>query len=387
MVARDLVLFLGAGFSRDAGLPLMREFSDLSVQTQPGLERFPGYAGDLLREAKQTYGEFRSWCELSGLGDFDWNNVEDVFGVAEVLHKTGLERLKLSHRELPIEQVIREIELWIWKTYHQLPIKRGERARALPVDRVPYEKLFSLLRDLDLAERTTVVTTNYDIVVEYECFLHDIRCGYPTEWDSRFSAGHGSEFFVDNSRLEPPGPIVCKLHGSINFFRGVGRTSSGIAIAADLGDGRNIGPSGGNSFKDEPAIVAVGAIELLHKRYGPTAVPAIVPPSYAKLGQEIWLRDMWGAAMRALTEAREIIFIGYSLPRSDGFIRSLLAGVAARRSHTTPLKATVIDPCAAVRKRYEKMFHAIEFDYDLEFADAMKKEIPRVLERLAHLQA
>ncbi|MDW7761107.1 MAG: SIR2 family protein [Acidobacteriota bacterium] len=385
MMARDLVLFLGAGFSLDAGLPLMRDFSELSVKTQPGLESRRGYVGELLREAKHIYGEFRNWCMSSGLGGFDWNNVEDVFGVAEVLHKTGIERLTLGHRELPIAYIIQNIELWIWKTYHQLQIKRNEPPRALPVDRDPYKKLFLMLRDLNLAYRTTVVTTNYDIVVEYECFLHGILCGYPTKWDSNFSAGYGSDLFVDKSQLNPPGPIVSKLHGSINFFKGIGGMSRGIAIAADLGDGRDIGSSRGSFFKNEPAVVAVGAIELLHERYGRKASPAILPPSYAKLRREPWLTDMWRTALSALTDAREVIFIGYSLPPSDGFIRSLLAGVAARRSHTTPLNVTVIDCSKDVRKRYVKMFGAIKPCRHLKFADAIKTEIPRVLERLAHL--
>ena len=65
-------------------------------------------------------------------------------------------------------------------------------------------------------------------------------------------------------------------------------------------------------------------------------MPAIIPPTYAKLQRQPWLRRTWNRAFRAIKEAKLLIFIGYSMPESDGFMRAMIQGALAARSDPDP---------------------------------------------------
>jgi anaerobic selenocysteine-containing dehydrogenase len=114
------------------------------------------------------------------------------------------------------------------------------------------------------------------------------------------------------------------------------------------------------------------------------AQPAIVPPSYAKLHQRPWLSQTWGMAAAALGSAKTVIFIGYSLPRTDGALRALLVGSrilaasSARRQ-----RVVVIDTSRRVRAEYRKLYHAIEPGIAMSFARGMQRVIPDVLKQAA----
>ena len=379
-----LVLFLGAGFSWDARLPLMSEFGPQSVRTQPGVPRNAGtYAsGPMIEEARQTYVAFEALCRGSGLlSDRDWQNVEDVFGVAEVLKYAGVPLVDLDGQEIEIDVLLARIKIWIWKTYQQLPVKRGEERPEAKPNREPYWKLFRALRDAGLAPHTTIVTTNYDIVVEYFGYLTDIKVHYPFAWDPSFGVTNSRSHFVAEPGDSRAGPVLCKLHGSINYFQGSGGF---FGVTADLGDGREpVGRMGPSGFKDEPTIAMYDAIATVQKKV-PGALPAIVPPSYAKLDESAWLRAAWKRAAEDLAAAERIVFIGYSMPRTDGFMRGMLVGSCLGRARRIP-RVVVIDTCDDVIEEYDRIFHKIEPGYTMAFARAVDDILPAVLAEAAGL--
>lgn len=377
-----LVLFLGAGFSWDAKLPLMSDFGPKSVSTQPGVPRNAGTyeSGPMIEEARQCYMAFEALCKNSGLlRNRDWENVEEVFGVAEVLKYSGIPSVELNGRTVELDALIGHIQVWIWKTYQQLPVKRGQERAEAKSNREPYRKLFRALRDLDLASRTTIITTNYDIVVEYFAYLTDIRVCYPFNWDPSFGVTGSSARFVAEPGAPQTGPVLCKLHGSVNYFES---PAGFFGVAADLGDGKErVGRTGPASFKDEPTIAMYDAIATVRRKQ-PGVYPAIVPPSHAKLADTQWLRATWGRAAKDLAAAETIVFIGYSMPRTDGFIRAMLAGSFLGRGGKTP-DVVVIDTCDHVLRQYDHIFHKTRPGRRMAFAEAVDDVLPTVLAEAA----
>ena len=82
MNERDIVLFLGAGFSKDAGLPIMRKFGEASDKEYKSLLKHtypetPSFrnAAPMLREAGLTFQHFQEFCKrASTLSCDDVNN-------------------------------------------------------------------------------------------------------------------------------------------------------------------------------------------------------------------------------------------------------------------------------------------------------------------------
>ncbi|MBU0717168.1 MAG: hypothetical protein KJ749_02885 [Planctomycetes bacterium] len=135
--------------------------------------------------------------------------------------------------------------------------------------------------------------------------------------------------------------MLCKLHGSLNWFETDG------------------------SIKVEDRVV-----ELPHSRiknyYWPAvgnekyhnpggAAPLIVPPTYFKHRSTQALQDVWQTAYEALRECEKLVFIGYSFPDSDSHMPYFLASALADNVDLT--KVTVIDPMASdIAHRIEQRF-------------------------------
>jgi hypothetical protein len=176
--------------------------------------------------------------------------------------------------------------------------------------------------------------------------------------------------FVEFCEHDPNALVLCKLHGSVNFFDTVCSDQPRLRVCIDtIQAGKKIGGSRIPTYhppadsmhdpekcKCRPAIFAQDAIWSLRERYGKTLFPAIVPPTYAKLQGQPWLRPIWHAAFQAIEAARAIVFIGYSLPPSDGFMRAIFQGALASRQGIGPA-VYVVDPSECVFQRYAQLFH------------------------------
>jgi len=259
---RDTVLFLGAGFSCDAGLPLMTEAGDPSRKDNENLPKHASaphnsplfrYAAPMLVESTEVLRKFQQFCEQSPtLRDTDVENVENVFCIAEAMSESGLNHIELDNQEYKINEIVRHIQIWLWKVYHQLPIYKKEKAE--------YEKFFDSLLESGISNNFAVITTNYDLVFEYLSWKKNVLSYYPLEESGSISLGGGTEPYVyingqDDNNTK--GPLLCKLHGSINYFQ----NSSGsdkLYVADLLGGDKHVGKSG--RWKNELAILAVDAI-------------------------------------------------------------------------------------------------------------------------------
>lgn len=152
--------------------------------------------------------------------------------------------------------------------------------------------------------------------------------------------------------------MVCKLHGSVNYFKKLKSNTFGIchdvAFPGDkIGESRIPPPK-------RPAIFALDSLWALRDK-NPDLEPMIIPPTYAKLEQETWLVSTWNKAIAALRDAKVIFFIGYSMPETDGFIKAMLQAAFTLRKKSDKLHIHIVDPDKdnEVFGKYRKIFEWI----------------------------
>jgi len=390
---RDIVLFLGAGFSRDAALPLITEAGDPSRKDNEDLLKHAKNrsrnAAETLIQSTEIFRQFQRFCKQSPtLRDTDVENVENIFCIAEAMSESGLNHIELDNREYEINELIRHIRIWFWKIYHQLPLIDKKREKEVHSD--VYERFFKALLESKAITNVAVITTNYDLVFEYLSFCkYKMPCYYPlnSEESESICLGGGTKPFAyidGQDDKNTKGPLLCKLHGSINYFQD-GSDSDILYVANLLGGGKPIGKSGDKYWKDKPAILAVDAISDIWQDYGNNLSPAIITPTYAKLTRQNWLRNIWYTALHILSKAKKIIFIGYRMPDSDGFMRALIhsaLAIRASRPNFIPPQVFVIDPSPNTHQRYQELFHeTYKLLSPLPFSEATKSVIPEILQR------
>ena len=85
---------------------------------------------------------------------------------------------------------------------------------------------------------------------------------------------------------------------------------------------------------------------------GHSCDPVIVPPTWNKAEYQ-QIANVWKHAGLHLSEAENIIVIGYSLPETDQFFRYLFA--LGTIGDARPQRFWVVDPDADVAKRFQRL--------------------------------
>jgi hypothetical protein len=376
---RDIVIFLGAGFSFDAGLPVMSNFGTKSLEDYHGLQdhksRNDREAAEMLVDAADVFYKFQDYCRNSPtITSADADNLETVFCIAEIMREAGLK--KIPNMDIPLDKLIKNIKTWLWKIYQQCPLCNDKRKMVNPnlkTRQKIYNKFFDLLGK-EICKRTTFVSTNYDLIFEYMSYKNGKPCAYPGTV-STIEVGCGTNYVSVNQDNYGDQLVLCKLHGSVNFFE---NSDNELFISIDLAGDKPILKS--RIKADMASIFAVDAIAKIHQDH-PSLTPAIIPPTYAKLEGKTWLKNIWFCAFNALSNADTIVFIGYSMPPTDGFMRALIHAALASKPRENMPDIFVIDPNSEVHKNYFKLFgnsyqnigrHTLEW--------ALEKELKRVLE-------
>jgi len=200
----DIVLFLGAGFSHDAGLPVMSGFGQKSRTDNSGLWEHASaqyatsnfrYAAPMLVEAAEVFHRFQQFCRASPtLRGNDVDNLETIFCIAEAMFEANLKIIELDGHEYTIEELIRQIQLWLWKAFQVCPPLDQKRRDEIRTE--SYASFFKSLSQLELSNRLAVITTNYDLMFEYFSWRNGMACHYPLEQSESVSIGGGIDPFV-----------------------------------------------------------------------------------------------------------------------------------------------------------------------------------------------
>ena len=370
---RDIVLFLGAGFSCDAGLKTMVGFGDESRRQLKRLAEDQNKRNitELLLDAGQTFSDFQDYCRQNDRIKLNSDDMEEVFCVAEALRQAKIVNIALGGKKVTLDDLVLKIKLWLWKIYQQCPPLNHRRQSEIDID--GYKGIVSFIKKNNLESRITAITTNYDLIFEYFLWESGINCCYPIYGAASFAAGSRNESFISKSENDE-GVLVCKLHGSVNYFKNLKSNKFGVCHDVALPRDK-IGMSVTPSPK-RPAIFALDSIWALRDR-DPDLEPMIIPPTYAKLEQETWLVSTWNKALGALRDATVIFFIGYSMTETDGFIKAMLQAAFTLRKKSDKIHVYIVDPDKNndVFSKYKRIFEWINHNDNfikMKFSEAWR---------------
>lgn len=297
------VFILGAGASKQAGAPLMREFLDVAYnlwKTRQVVE--PPF--------EAVFKALSSLQSVHSKSQLDLDNIEAVFSacdMAKTLQRFPASGVKGS--SIDLDELIRHLKIVIMATLEstlRFPCSGGRRRSPEPYDQ--FVKLVEGLREAVKPEHTvSILTFNYDIAVD--CALCDQE--------------YVADYAVDETDPRGTNSIpLLKLHGSLNW--------------TDTVDGKVIKPWHMQHYWKTTSFRGLNDAKSLCVRIGSqlgkhdfgeptTGVPVLVPPTWNKSDSHRALTRVWSRAAKELSEAENVFVVGYSLPDTDYFFRYLYA--------------------------------------------------------------
>jgi hypothetical protein len=180
-----------------------------------------------------------------------------------------------------------------------------------------------------LKPNDVVITFNWDVTLERGLYERD-----------DFSI----PYFYSRDKSEEDF-VILKPHGSIDWFKKSALPENARKGAQSLDQEVCVYPH--FSFAKDPKVSSLQ--------------PVIVPPVTAKEFQFNCLRKTWRSVYRAISDATELIVIGYSLPKEDQFARLVFRRairsnqIKADRGDKRQLKLTVVNPDDTVANTFTRL--------------------------------
>ncbi|MBS1663786.1 MAG: SIR2 family protein [Bacteroidetes bacterium] len=340
-MGRNIVFFLGAGASKTFGYPLTGEIMPqiLSNLRNNDLFQLGGTKTKLEKSQEQDLNKYLNQL-YPGMKAIDPEQEPDKCpGILEILSFVEHSLLydtpphpqiagqKLAHFRYLVNRAIAELLL----DYEVVGYNKPEKELL--------KKFIQLIRQPS-SNPVTVITTNYDLIIDRE-FKKEI---------GRHEVDYGITYRnIVTSKLVPPpaAPLLrlYKLHGSLNWLRcelcGQYYINSEGSITARAFD-EEIGDFNTCDCSQDLQLKAV-----------------LVAPSLVRDIRDANLLQIWNSALEAIRTAHKLVFIGYSLPGEDLAIKSLILRGVNGRSHTMPpLEVEVVQKGTSSRQNYLNLFGA-----------------------------
>ena len=326
------VYILGAGFSKEAGLPVMASFLETARHAIDWLEN-----QGRTKEAKsvRVLLDFRGKATSATFRGvrIDIDNIEELFSLASA---TGDRKL-----EATCTRAIAAVLYYAKRTSDQLCCfltpERGRRPLsswhplagrlAKPRNYLAwvYDYYASILggrvKAGNRGSYDTIITLNYDLVLEEA--LRNLRIPFNYGLPTKDIVFDPSAFWIKR-RYYRDSVEILKLHGSLNWVAPMEKPRllplKGIP-SLDRLDAAAIYSMAVYIFGSYVNILKAGKIPLL------------LPPTWRKtFGMQ--LSVVWRRALASIQQADRIVVVGYSFPETDLHIRYLLAAglMTSRRS-------------------------------------------------------
>jgi hypothetical protein len=300
------VFILGAGASKEAGAPLMAEFLDVARDLLASGEIKEGRDKASFEKVFEAIRRFRDIHYKSYL---DLDNIEAVFGAFEM---SRLLKGSVKYSAEEVEIIIKSIRTLISKTI-ELTMKYPLRGSQLSASSTyaSFAELVAKLGSESGRYASSVLTFNYDLGMDVALYRQGVRVDYALPQDD------------DRGTFK-----LLKLHGSLNWGK-CSNESCGLIVPWHLDT--FFQKYHYNSWRDEFQLVILDIASKLWDYKHPKCnnilnpEPVIVPPTWNKTEYHGTLREVWAQAGKELSEAENIIVIGYSHPVSDSFFRYLFA--------------------------------------------------------------
>jgi hypothetical protein len=313
------MFFLGAGFSRPAGLPLGNQlFNEIILEAQKR-----GLYEKQLKYDLDSYHEY--YRNVSGIEPTEPINLEDFVSFLDIQHYLGLRGSDTWSVNGNESQVI--IKNLIAFVLHSHQNKISEEKFLL------YEKFAEQLKPQDW-----IFTFNYDTIVEKALKQKGIPYRlYPTRY-KKVNTGPigGNEVDVSSNEI-----VLLKMHGSINWFdisgykaskenrvKNYGLTNNPINMVFDGRRDPYLHPLMDEPYPEGDPLRNIYVLERLDEYLSESTflleVPVLITPSYNKILYLNPMREFWYGFMNSGANEQKIVIIGYSLPQHDEYIRQPL---------------------------------------------------------------
>lgn len=193
-----------------------------------------------------------------------------------------------------------------------------------------------------------IITSNWDLLIERYCWIHSIPLRHT-------ASGSGSEV------------TLLKLHGSIDWCR-----ADTAKKSVDRVDYRSLRERVvGSSYSVDPAddgVLRITGLEQWSRSWqqikSRAEEPLMITMALGKGDDLQPLSEMWRTAYGAISRAKRLELIGYSVPTDDIEIRTLLvAGIERGRPRFKGPKLIVRNPSPEVHNRFRSTV-STQFEQD-----------------------
>lgn len=316
---KRVVAFCGAGLSVGAGIPAMASFGD-RLRHSSALD-----AVDLA-----DFDHIQANCnDLAAVVGASARNLEQLTSFISVLR---LSRPSFQFEKCQRSRTLDAAMALVLRAIHKVysPAFNEHRQNA--------HTLCGLAREHDL----TVITTNYDLNIEISAAQHQLRIAMVDSLHSACASAATPEAEVASIydtpswfKTKSSSFRLLKLHGSVNWY------ACGDLLFVDdrwTPTAWYVKPPHG------PGVPMVWELSPWQSPpdWASPANSLVVAPTVLKPGMLQLLKDQWESAGTALQCADILVFIGYSFPASDTFMRFFLA--SALYDNPRLERIVVIDP-------------------------------------------
>lgn len=312
----DNVIILGAGSSFDAGIPLLKDFVDtmweFSVREKNGSEPLSEADKKIFSNAIKVRDELDGY---HGRANFDDRNLEDILSILSFnlmggTHKDR-ERLKWMTKA-----IARTIEL-------KCKVKHNGQNNIMNTGDSIYQEfwkhLFTLFKEAK--SLPTIISFNYDLVLERALFQLLNNVIYSTYGD-QFLKSDGLILNYNNKLIDKYFYKIEYIRRSTgNNFEEKSGSKMRLASEIELKDFLEI-----NLFKLHGSL----NFSLLNKSDSSQSSPVIskeepfiLPPIFNKLNSKN-IEETWKIALNTLRNIKNVIIVGYSLPKTDIYMNYFL---------------------------------------------------------------
>lgn len=322
------VFVLGAGASRDGGIPLTSEIlkvgwvllKDLSerltekhkealkrkAKGEPPIKFVPASELDFLDflgyQHQSTFQSIYTFLEQEFGWDNDLNNIpniEELWGILDIATQThanfGLTKSSDVKRALDLltQYVLMGCRVEDEPKWHVVYIHRETNPYSAFVKKLP--------------TNSTVISLNYDTWLDSA-----IRsAGKPIDYGSNFIPYQPEDLEIREKKKHETVELL-KLHGSFNWL-----------YCPTCNSIEDFGPFHVSNISAEQVDLWNVDADLPCRYDRTLREPVIVPPSLIKVYSNIHLTNIWRRAEEALHEADQITFIGYSFRGADIHVKYL----------------------------------------------------------------
>lgn len=338
----DTAIFLGAGASKAEGAPLQGELFKQYFSSRMFKESHDSMDRDLT-----TFFQLMFRIDVDqDVSEVQFPTFEEVLGLTDlaIMRKEAFRNFDIENRAVNSGSLRFVAQHLVFLVAKILDAKLQDRA---PLHR----RLVKALGDAKKLHNIVFVSTNYDILID-------------NALTEQYSSGGGIDldYGIEFRNFDRPDDWrrpklrnrvqLFKPHGSLNWL--FCRTCNELEITPK-----------------EKGVVTRLISDFSNAacpRCGSVYAALIVPPTFYKDMNNVFLSTIWNRADVALQKVNHIVFCGYSFPDADIHIKYLLK--RAQTNRLTPMKFTVINhydgkkesECQPEQERY-KRFLGPEVNY------------------------